>query len=101
MVNKILWLEIERSISDGKICGVVSYRGEIFIFDHVADRGDDTITCYYVSEPLTPNYGDRLDSHELARVANVVDTVTRFGDNDQICSGDEGKKRPEHQSLKQ
>ena len=91
MVNKITWLEIGCDIQrEGIIHSVISYRGEIFIFDHIADRGDDIITCYYVSKPLTPNYGDRLDANELAIIAYNISSVVRFGDNDQICDGAEG-----------
>jgi len=90
MVEKILWLEIERSINEGNIAGIVSYRGEIFIFDHISDRGDSTITLYYESQILTPNYGDRLDATELMHVSQKLNTVTRYGDNNEMESGDKG-----------
>ena len=92
MAKEITWIEVDRLVTDGIIPAVVSYRGEVFVFSHIADRGDDSISCYYTKKPLTPNYGDRLDINELRVVANMYADVTRCGDDHEVF------ERPEDQS---
>jgi len=73
--DEITWIEVERFCDDGPIPAIVSFRGETFVFKHIASRGDENFSCYYEKQACFSNYSDRPDLSELMALSVEVDAA--------------------------